>query len=335
MNVLFTSVGRRSYLLDYFREVIGEGEIHAANSSAISPAFQAADKWTVSPLIYDENYIPFLMDYCKRNKIDIIISLLDIDLMVLAKHKEQFLEIGVKVIVSDENVIDICNDKWSTYTFLVKNGFKAPKTYIDLYEAIEGLNSGHMTYPVIIKPRWGLGSIAVYKANNQQELEVLYEKTKRDIFDTYLKYESKEAQDACVLIQQILPGQEFGLDVINDLQGNYQATIIKKKIAMRSGETDCAETVKNQVIEEIGEKLSKSLGHIANLDVDVFVDGDNIYILELNARFGGGYPFSHIAGVNLPKAIVKWTEGEQVSDNCFEYKDMIAQKDIRIVELVQ
>ena len=69
MNVLFTSVGRRSYLLDYFREVIGDGEIHAANSSAISPAFQVADKCTVSPLIYDEDYIPFLMDYCKKNKI--------------------------------------------------------------------------------------------------------------------------------------------------------------------------------------------------------------------------------------------------------------------------
>lgn len=333
MNVLFTSVGRRSYLLEYFREVIEDGEIHAMNSTDISPAFQVADKWTVSPLIYDENYIPFLMDYCKKNKIDIIISLLDIDLMILAKYKKKFLEIGVKVIVSDEIVINICNDKWITYKFLIENEFQAPKTYIDLNEAIDELDSGQISYPVIIKPRWGLGSISVYKADNQQELEILYKKTKREIFDTYLKYESKEEREACVLIQQILPGQEFGLDVINDLQGRYQTTIIKKKIAMRSGETDCAETLNNQRIKEIGEKLSKSLGHIANLDVDVFVDGDNVYILEMNARFGGGYPFSHLAGVNLPKAIVKWTKGEQVPAECFNYREMIAQKDIQIVEL--
>lgn len=333
MNVLFTSVGRRSYLLEYFREVIGDGEIHAANSTAISPAFQVADKWTVSPLIYDEDYIPFLMDYCKKNKIDIIISLLDIDLMILAKNKKQFLEIGVKAIVSDEKVIGICNDKWRTYTFLTENRFQAPKTYTDLNEAIVQLKNGAISYPVIIKPRWGLGSISVYKADNEQELEILYNKTKREIFDTYLKYESKEEQDACVLIQQMLPGQEFGLDVINDLEGNYQTTIIKKKVAMRSGETDCAETIKDKKIEAIGGELSKALGHIANLDVDVFVDGDHVYILEMNARFGGGYPFGHIAGVNLPKAIVEWAEGKQASKECFDYREMIAQKDIRIIEL--
>lgn len=333
MNILFTSVGRRTYLVEYFKKEIGNGEIHVANSSNISPAFGVADQCVVSPLIYDENYIPFLLEYCQNNYIDVLISLFDIDLMVLAKNKSKFEEIGVKVIVSDEDVVSRCNDKWYTYNFLKNNGFHVPQTYIDLQEAIIALEKGEILYPVIIKPRWGMGSISVYKANNRLELEVLYNKIQTEIFDTYLKYESRENMEACVVIQQMLPGQEYGLDIINDLEGRYQATIVKKKIAMRSGETDCAVTIKNTEIEEAGRVLSERMKHIGNLDVDVFVDGKDIYILEMNARFGGGYPFSHVAGVNLPKAIIEWAKGSQISKECFAYKEIMVQKDIRLVEL--
>lgn len=60
-------------------------------------------------------------------------------------------------------------------------------------------------------------------------------------------------------------------------------------------------------------KISKRLNHIANLDADFIVtDKKETYVIDLNARFGGGYPFSHCAGVDLPKAIIMWLQGEQV-----------------------
>ena len=55
----------------------------------------------------------------------------------------------------------------------------------------------------------------------------------------------------------------------------------------------------------------------------------------MNARFGGGYPFSHISGVNLPSAIVKWLSSEEVPDSYFlpnEYNIYI-HKDINIIKL--
>lgn len=66
LNILLTSSGRRSYLVNYFKEALNrQGLVHAANSTDISPAFHAADRTVVTPLIYDENYIPFLVSYCK------------------------------------------------------------------------------------------------------------------------------------------------------------------------------------------------------------------------------------------------------------------------------
>lgn len=334
-NILFTSVGRRSYLVEYFKkELNGNGEVHVANSSAISPAFRVADHAVVVPLIYSKNYIPFLLDYCRNNDIKAMISLFDVDLMVLAKNKDKFKEIGVEVVVSDENVIDKCNDKWNTYNFLKDNGFEAPATYIDLNEALKDIECGKIDYPVIVKPRWGMGSIAVFEAENEEELKIFYKKVKNNIFKTYLKYESQERMEECVLIQEKIYGQEYGLDIINDLNSNYQNTIIKRKEAMRSGETDCAETEENEQLAVLGRRISEKLGHIANLDVDVFVSEDKISVLEMNARFGGGYPFSHMAGVNLPKAIIKWINGQSAEKELFEYEaGVLVQKDIRLVLL--
>ena len=78
---------------------------------------------------------------------------------------------------------------------------------------------------------------------------------------------------------------------------------------MRSGETDAAETVDNEELRKLGQRLSGLLRHRGNLDVDVFEADGKYYILEMNARFGGGYPFSHAAGIDLPRALVAWVKG--------------------------
>lgn len=335
MNLLLTSVGRRSYLVKYFKEIIGEtGQVHVSNSSDCTPAFSCADKGMVTPLIYSEGYIPFLLQYCKENKIDALISLFDIDLPILAENKDTFAQIGTTVIVSDPKVISVCNDKWKTYQYLTEHNYLAPCTFLNPEEVIKEISAGRMSYPVMIKPRWGMGSIAVFEAENEEELRVLYQKTQNNIVSTYLKYESQESIEESVLIQEKLKGQEYGLDIINDLKGNYQTTIVKMKYAMRSGETDCAKTEDSPQLKKLGESLAKNMGHIGNLDTDVFLVGERPYILEMNARFGGGYPFSHMAGVNLPKALIKWLKNEELDGTELkETYEVLSHKDIRLVRL--
>lgn len=335
MNILLTSVGRRSYLVSYFKEILGDkGEVHVANSSSISPAFRVADYSVISPLIYDKEYIPFLKKYCIEHKIKAIISLFDIDLPVLSKQKEEFRKIGTEIIVSSEKVIDICNDKWKTYTYMLDKGFNLPKTYISLEAAYQDLKTGILQYPVMIKPRWGMASIGVYEAENDAELELLYQKVISNIQKSYLHFESEQDMNKAVLIQQKLEGQEYGLDIMNNLDGKYQNTSVKQKIAMRAGETDCAKTVCCPALSELGEKIGKTLGHVANLDVDVFVKDEIPYILEMNARFGGGYPFSHMAGVNLPRAIIKWLRNEEVPLSMLTAQpEVCCQKDLQLVRL--
>ncbi|MGN0371247.1 MAG: ATP-grasp domain-containing protein [Enterocloster sp.] len=354
MNVLLTSAGRRSYLVSYFKEALRKadcgGLVHAANSQ-ISPAFAYADKTVVTPLIYDKNYIPFLLEYCRREKIGLLIPLFDIDIPVLAAHREEFAASGTIVVTADKPEADICNDKWETFRVLSEAGINMPATWLDEREAAQAADSrtadagasddkaaggeafGRTAgWPLVVKPRWGMGSLSIFTADNEEELRILVQKSRRGIRNSYLKYESLQDSDRCVLIQEMLKGQEYGLDIINDLEGRFRAVSVKRKDAMRSGETDGAETVENEELARLGQKLSGLIRHRGNLDADVFEAGGKYYVLELNARFGGGYPFSHAAGVDLPLALVLWALGREVPDELLRAKPGVrAQKDIRML----
>ena len=155
LNILLTSVGRRTYLVDYIKEALGkDGDIFVANNTPETPVFQLTDKKVITPLIYDKSYIPFLMDYCKQNSITVIIPLFDIDLPVLSKNKKLFEDIGVRVIVSDSTVTRICNDKWETSPFLYNgSGYQRHTCRLQMQKQ---RRQKDISFPLIVKPRWGM-----------------------------------------------------------------------------------------------------------------------------------------------------------------------------------
>jgi len=247
--------------------------------------------------------------------------LFDIDIPILAKSIKEFSHEGIILIAPDYAVANICNDKWKTHNFLLKNNINTPKSFISLQEAIDQIQMGVIDFPLIIKPRWGMGSIGIYEVKNQHELKNLYNYLQRQILATYIKYESQEELSKSIIIQEKISGQEYGLDIINDLKNNYVTTLIKKKIAMRAGETDHAIVEEHPNLSKIGSVLGKKLKHISILDVDCFLAMDNsIYILEMNCRFGGHYPFAHLAGANIPLAIVNWLQGSKPDEKLFNVR---------------
>lgn len=328
-NILLCSVGRRKYLIEYFKDAWKDkGKVHACNSVE-TLATQAADHSFISPLIYQENYISSLIDYCNRFSISTIMSLFDIDLLILSKHKKDFLSNGITVLLADENSISICNDKWKTYQFLIDNNIGTPKTYKNILDAKDAILKGNLSYPVIVKPRWGMASIGVYSVENDEELTVLYNKSKQDAFRTHLKYESSLTASEAVIIQEKMSGFEYGIDVLNDLNGRYVATFAKKKITMRAGETDIGEIVSPLPFQNMAEIISNKIKHQGLLSVDSFVSDSNIFVTEINCRISGHYPISHIAGVDLPRQIIKWIEGGGTDKSLLHCKEgTLVSKDL-------
>ena len=313
-NILFTCAGRRTYLLKYFKEQLGnEGKVIGADMQLSAPALSVADVKEQVPAVYAHDYIDRVLDICRRNDVAAIICLNDLELPILAANSERFAAEGILPIVSPTEIIDICFDKYRTARYVESLGLSTPATYINLAEAKEALAAGRLAFPLVLKPRWGSGSIGIEFVNNLEELSEVYamllKKVKKSILAT------ASTGEEYILIQQKIEGQEYGMDVMNDLAGRNRGVSVKKKLAMRAGETDKAETVNNAEIRAIGIKLGENLHHIGNLDVDVFEKDGKYYVLELNPRFGGGFPFSYEAGVNFPKAIIEWLKGNDIDDS--------------------
>jgi carbamoyl-phosphate synthase large subunit len=331
LNLLFTSAGRRDYLIEYFVDAMnGLGKVHVANSDPLCSSFTVGDAHVVTPEIHSVDYIPFLQDYCARENIRAIIPLFDIDLPVLAASQAEFAKRGVRVVVATSETVDICNDKWKTIVTLNEAGLSTPKTYLDLQAAVDAVEKNDIRFPLIVKPRWGMGSIGLMQVNTIEELPILYEMVRRRIFTSYLQFEGNAEPNRSVLIQETVEGVEYGLDVLNDLNGQYVVTVAKRKLAMRSGETDIAVTEDNPILSALGKTLSGLLRHPGNLDVDVFVDGEKVTVLELNCRFGGGYPFTHSAGAHFPAALVAWLDDREADPRCFQ-----AQPNITAVKSIK
>jgi carbamoyl-phosphate synthase large subunit len=328
MNVLLTCVGRRNYLVRYFKQALkGRGSVFVADARADVPAFQEADESFRLPPIDHKDYIDSLLSICARLKICLIIPLTDPELPDLSEHRHRFIKIGTLPVVSSPEVIETCFDKWLTFTFLKRHGLDAVKTYVSLEEARLALSDGNASFPLVIKPRWGSASTGIEHVDDLAELELAYDLMQRRNARARSSHPRIMQSDAALVIQELLTGQEYGLDIINDLQGRYVATLVKQKLLMRAGETDRAITVRHEQLEQLGETIGQTLCHIGNLDCDVFDTGMGYYIVDMNPRFGGGYPFSHAAGADLPAALISWALCEEAEPRWLTVApDVIASK---------
>ena len=329
MNILFTCAGRRTYLLKYFKENLSEGDkIVATDMQLSAPALQVADVKIQVPAVYDPEYVNITLRICEEQKIDALFSLNDLELPILAENKARFEAIGVKVVVSDPKVIDIAFDKYKTAQWVESLGLTAPKTYVRLEVCKKALEAGEIAFPLFMKPRWGSGSIGLESIADMEELDIYYGLLMKKIKRTILATAS--VGDEYIMIQEKLTGSEFGLDIMNDLDGKNIGVSVKQKLAMRAGETDKAVTVDLPEVREMGRKIGDALGHIGNLDVDIMQRADGAYcVLELNPRFGGGFPFSYEAGVNFPKALIQMIKGESFDPQMLapEYGRMFSKND--------
>jgi carbamoyl-phosphate synthase large subunit len=174
------------------------------------------------------------------------------------------------------------------------------------------LRGGELAYPVMVKPRFGVSSIGNHFADDDEELAFFFRRCRKQIAATFLASSSAADPDTAVLIQEAIDGDEYGVDIVNDLDGHYACTFVKRKLRMRAGQTDRAVTVDDPRLEAVGALIGRRLGHRGILDCDLFVDREGVCVIDLNPRFGGGYPFSHLAGANVPAALLAWAGGTKV-----------------------
>lgn len=304
MNFLILSAGRRTKLVEYFvKEFKGFGKIIATDCDSLAPALYFADKFYITSRIDNENYINEILEICKKEHINGVMSLIDPELSLLAKNTDKFEKIGVKVIGSSYEVTELCFDKYEFFKFINKSGLKCAKTYISLDEFKNDYKLGKIDFPVFVKPRTGSASLGINKVDFMEHLELLFK-----IFPN-------------MIIQEFIEGQEYGVDCYIDLISNEVISIFaKKKIRMRSGETDKAVSIKDEVLFNIIEELVKKLKLKGTVDIDIFENNGEWIISEINPRFGGGHLLAYECAENYPKFILNNLSGHENLKEIGKYK---------------
>lgn len=306
MNLLFTCVGRRKYLIDFFKielEKLDKGLIIGTDATDLAPALSSCDIKYKVPSVYEESYIERLIEICLKHDVKAIISLSDLELPILAAAKPLFKDIGVKVLVSEPEVITICSDKWKTYQFTLENNIPSPKTYISLNSVIKDLSNGSLNFPLIVKPRWGSASFGLFIVDDEEMLNDKFLQCSIDIKKSHI---AKFALDeSCVIVQEYIIGKEYGIDIFNTIEGDYKGLVSKLKLSMRAGETEKSTSVCSKKFSSYSKIIASKLKHVGNLDCDFLENENGLFLLEMNPRFGGGYPFSHYSGGNLAKATIQ------------------------------
>ncbi len=296
MKILLSSIGRRGYLVKYFKEALGpDDQVWGGDNSTYAPGFTYCDQTVLLPQVVKDHYPQALLDICQKNSIDIVIPLIDPELEALASWRKPFEDAGVMLLVSPEATVQMASDKYETYRFAIKNGLGVPQTFIQVDEALEQVTANKLSWPLMVKPRKGSASVNIEYCDDRLQLEAAWEKT------------------AEPMIQEVVKGDEFGYDLFGGRDHQPISVYCKKKLAMRAGETDKAVSTNDPLLIDFGQKLLNNMELMGPADVDVVIDRDGPKLLEINPRFGGGYPCSHLAGADFCQKIIAMRKGQTLT----------------------
>jgi carbamoyl-phosphate synthase large subunit len=318
MNILLTSVGRRSYLVQYFKEALGpHGAVICTNSRDSAPARQNADAFHEVPESVDDAYLPEILRICRAHDIRALFSFHDLDTYVLSQHREEVARLGVTAFLPDPVWNEVALDKLLTYRTLSQAGLPCPWTTDAIDEAgqrMEEAEAAGQAYPIIIKARFGFGSLGLRQCRNRHELRPAYQEALAEVerapfFRTLERLKPGQTQ---LVMQERISGREICIDVVNDLHGRHLTTLATEVHSMRAGESDTASTLPvDASLAALARSLSARTRHVGTWGIDCLLREGRPHVLDLNPRFTGAYPFSHLAGANLPRALLALVAGEQ------------------------
>ncbi|MEL0169350.1 MAG: ATP-grasp domain-containing protein [Pseudomonadaceae bacterium] len=312
MNVLLTSVGQRSYLVDYFRAALkGSGRVVAVNTTPDTPGMYAADIALVSPPASSDEYIPFILELCRLNHVGLLCALHDLDVFHLSQQRELLDAAGITNTLPDAYWGRLCLDKYASTQVLSAAGLATPWTGCSLAEALNALDEGIIRFPLIVKARFGFGSLGLHLCHSNEQLQQACRDVGSQVAASLGHWGRLPGIEAGeIVIQPALEGREICTGVINDLNGNYQGHVSCHVRSMRHGESHQAVSLPAECTETFARTLSSLSQHRGIWGVDCIESAGKLHAIDINPRFSGDYPFHHLSGADVPSALVAWARGQ-------------------------
>jgi carbamoyl-phosphate synthase large subunit len=289
--VLLTGVGKRYDIVSAFAE---HAFVIAADPNPLAPARYAANVRAAPPRIDDPEYVPFLQEIVEEFGVRAVVPLTDLDIEVLARAP------GLPAFVPDPAVCHDTYDKYRAHLLLQRHGLPSPPTVLPGEEP--------ESYPVIVKPREGSGARSIHPAADREQMEF------------FVRYVEED-----VMVQRLMRGPEFSIDILCDLDGRCLNAIPRTMIESRGGESIKGTVIDDRELIELGRAVGEALPVRGPCTVQAFRDPEiGLGITDVNTRFGGAFPapmYAAVPGRTYPELIVRMARGETVEPHVGEFVD--------------
>lgn len=293
------------------------------NTNEYSVIMKMCDEWYREPSHVDENYINFCLDFCKEHDIQYFVPRRG--MLEISKNKEQFEELGVKVMLDDLPIISTFNYKQKAYEFFkdkhigIVPDFEIVNTKDNFKEAYDKLSGkyervcfkfvkdeGGQSFRLIDNNKKGYAALFKTQSTGMALVDVLAALSEREEFDP-------------IMVMPFLSGDEISVDCLNTDSGLITLPRVK-------GYNRYEVLKYDDEIIDICKDFQKKVGLECPYNIQFkYLDGIP-YFLEVNTRMSGGIHMAcQASGVNIPQLALKKLAGEDVSWNWDKKEKVLAQ----------
>ena len=298
-NILISSAGKRVVLVKIFQQTARDLHLDVKVYTAdmrpgMAPACIVSDGSFLVPPCTDVAYIDRLLEICHEHDIGVVIPTIDTELLVLARNREKFLLAGIDVVLSDECFVMRCRDKRNTLEFFSEMGIRTPKA----------VDKTHPVYPMFAKPYDGSLSVNTHVIRSKDDLT-------RDILNDpkmlFMEYIDKHNY------------KEFSVDMYYGRDCYVKGIVPRERIEVRAGEINKGITRKNCIVDYLKQRMDYLPGVRGCICLQLFYreSDHDVLGIEINPRFGGGFPLSYYAKANFADYMLH----EYLLDKTIDYSD--------------
>lgn len=243
------------------------------------------DSAYISPYADDELFLPWLINICQNEKVDIIFSGVEEIIVKLEENRDILQVLSVVFISSSLEVLKIGNDKFLTCEWLRKNGLNYPLYALSSdVKALDNLVR-KVGFPLVAKPIAGKGSSGVMVIKSVGELHNIPH-------SNYIVQECLGDDDS-----------EYTVGCYINKERLLENMIVMRR-TLKYGTTFKAEIVHDRSIESECRKICSRFGAVGPLNIQLRIHKGKPVCFELNVRFSGTTPLRARWGFNDVKAVL-------------------------------
>ncbi|MDP1604266.1 MAG: ATP-grasp domain-containing protein [Legionella sp.] len=299
MKILITGAGGAA-AISVWKSLGQDHEIFMADIDPCAAGLYLVppERRLIIPAGNSPRFIQALLNHCEKNQIQALIPTVDVELLPIAESQNLFNAKGIIVPISPAATLDLCRDKYKLLSYCEDTGLTPSFCLMTETTTIS-------TFPCFAKPRLGAGSRGVLTIHNKKELQQL-------------------PKDSSYLVQELLPGEEYSVDVYISSKGDALAAVPRLRMKIDSGIAVACQTKIYPELSAMALEIAKKTGILYVANIQFKANADNQFkLLEINPRFPGTLPLTAAAGIDIPKLLIKDISNESPGTDLLTFKELM------------